>query len=138
MKNKDKKNSAGLTLVEVLLSIVILSIGVSTLMLATNRCLTVIKRAQNRDIAQNLIRQINTDHPIVKIDLDEKIENGDFEKFENFSWKREILFADLESTPGLFLINLTISWLEKGKNSSETISYYIYAPEAESVSRKIN
>ena len=84
MKNKDKKNSAGLTLVEVLLSIVILSIGVSTLMLATNRCLTVIKRAQNRDIAQNLIRQINTDHPIVKIDLDEKIENGDFEKFENF------------------------------------------------------
>ena len=63
MKNKDKKNSAGLTLVEVLLSIVsVLSIGVSTLMLATNRCLTVIKRAQNRDIAQNLIRQINTDH----------------------------------------------------------------------------
>ena len=83
MKNKDK-NSSGLTLVEVLLSIIILSIGVSTLMLATNRCLTVIKRAQNRDIAQNLIRQINTDHPIVKIDLDEKIENGDFEKFENF------------------------------------------------------
>ena len=75
---------------------------------------------------------------LVKIDLDEKIENGDFEKFENFFWKREILFADLESTPGLFLINLTISWLEKGKNSSETISYYIYAPEAESVSRKIN
>ena len=138
MKNKDKKNSSGLTLVEVLLSIIILSIGVSTLMLATNRCLTVIKRAQNRDIAQNLIRQINTDHPIVKIDLDEKIENGDFEKFENFFWEREILFADLENTPGLFLINLTISWLEKGKNSSETISYYIYAPEAERVSRKIN
>ena len=138
MKNKDKKNSSGLTLVEVLLSIIILSIGVSTLMLATNRCLTVIKRAQNRDIAQNLIRQINTDHPIVKIDLDEKIENGDFEKFENFFWEREILFSDLENTPGLFLINLTISWLEKGKNSSETISYYIYAPEAESVSRKIN
>ena len=138
MKNKDKKNSSGLTLVEVLLSIIILSIGVSTLMLATNRCLTVIKRAQNRDIAQNLIRQINTDHPIVKIDLDEKIENGDFEKFENFFWEREILFSDLENTPGLFLINLTISWLEKGKNSSETISYYIYAPEAESVLRKIN
>ena len=30
----------------------------------------------------------NTDHPIVKIDLDEKIENGDFEKFENF-FRRE-------------------------------------------------
>ena len=115
MKNKDKKNSAGLTLVEVLLSIVILSIGVSTLMLATNRCLTVIKRAQNRDIAQNLIRQINTDHPIVKIDLDEKIENGDFEKFENFFWEREILFADLEKHTRVILDKSYYFMVRKGK-----------------------
>lgn len=138
MKNRYKKNSAGLTLVEVLLSIIILSIGISTLMLATNRCLIVIKRAQNRDIAQNLIRQINTDYPIEKIDLKETIENGNFEDYEDFFWEREIIFADSEKTPGLFLINVTISWLERGKNSNEKISYYVYAPEAESISRKIN
>ena len=136
-KNKYKKSS-GLSLVEVLLSIVILSVSISSLMIATNKCLVVLKRAQNRDIAYNLIRQIDTDYPIQKSELDEKIESGSFKNYDNFTWEREIIFEDFEKTPGLFLINLTVMWSEKGNISNEKISYYIYAPEAESVSRKIN
>ena len=137
--NKIKyKKSSGLSLVEVLLSIVILSVGISALMIATNKCLVVLKRAQNRDIAYNLIRQIDTDYPIQKNELDEKIESGSFKNYDDFTWEREILFEDFEKTPGLFLINLTVMWSEKGNASNEKISYYIYAPEAESVSRKIN
>ena len=136
-KNKYKKSS-GLSLVEVLLSIVILSVSISALMIATNKCLVVLKRAQNRDIAYNLIRQIDTDYPIQKSELDEKIESGSFKNYDNFTWEREIIFEDFEKTPGLFLINLTVMWSEKGNISNEKISYYIYAPEAESVSRKIN
>lgn len=137
--NKIKyKKSSGLSLVEVLLSIVILSVGISALMIATNKCLVVLKRAQNRDIAYNLIRQIDTDYPIQKSELDEKIESGSFKNYDDFTWEREILFEDFEKTPGLFLINLTVMWSEKGNVSNEKISYYIYAPEAESVSRKIN
>ena len=137
--NKIKyKKSSGLSLVEVLLSIVILSVGISALMIATNKCLVVLKRAQNRDIAYNLIRQIDTDYPIQKNELDEKIESGSFKNYDDFTWEREILFEDFEKTPGLFLINLTVMWSEKGNVSNEKISYYIYAPEAESISRKIN
>ena len=137
--NKIKyKKSSGLSLVEVLLSIIILSVGISALMIATNKCLVVLKRAQNRDIAYNLIRQIDTDYPIQKNELDEKIESGSFKNYDDFTWEREILFEDFEKTPGLFLINLTVMWSEKGNVSNEKISYYIYAPEAESVSRKIN
>ena len=137
--NKIKyKKSSGLSLVEVLLSIVILSVGISALMIATNKCLVVLKRAQNRDIAYNLIRQIDTDYPIQKSELDEKIESGSFKNYDDFTWKREIFFEDFEKTPGLFLINLTVMWSEKGNVSNEKISYYIYAPEAESVTRKIN
>jgi len=137
--NKIKyKKSSGLSLVEVLLSIVILSVGISALMIATNKCLVVLKRAQNRDIAYNLIRQIDTDYPIQKNELDEKIESGSFKNYDDFTWEREILFEDFEKTPGLFLINLTVMWSEKGNVSNEKISYYIYAPEAESVSQKIN
>ncbi len=137
--NKIKyKKSSGLSLVEVLLSIIILSVGISALMIATNKCLVVLKRAQNRDIAYNLIRQIDTDYPIQKNELDEKIERGSFKNYDDFTWEREILFEDFEKTPGLFLINLTVIWSEKGNVSNEKISYYIYAPEAESVSRKIN
>ena len=137
--NKIKyKKSSGLSLVEVLLSIVILSVGISALMIATNKCLVVLKRAQNRDIAYNLIRQIDTDYPIQKNELDEKIESGSFKNYDDFTWEREILFEDFEKTPGLFLINLTVMWSEKGNVSNEKISYYIYAPKAESVSQKIN
>ncbi len=137
--NKIKyKKSLGLSLIEVLLSIVILSIGISALMIATNKCLVVLKRAQNRDIAYNLIRQIDTDFPVNKSELDEKIERGSFKNYDDFTWEREVLFEDFEKTPGLFLINLTVMWSEKGNISNEKISYYIYAPEAESVSRKIN
>ena len=137
--NKIKyKKLSGLSLVEVLLSIIILSVGISALMIATNKCLVVLKRAQNRDIAYNLIRQIDTDYPIQKNELDEKIERGSFKNYDDFTWEREILFEDFEKTPGLFLINLTVIWSEKGNVSNEKISYYIYAPEAESVSRKIN
>ena len=107
-------------------------------MIATNKCLVALKRAQNRDIAYNLIRQIDTDYPIQKNELDEKIESGSFKNYDDFTWEREILFEDFEKTPGLFLINLTVMWSEKGNVSNEKISYYIYAPEAESVSRKIN
>jgi len=137
--NKIKhKKSAGLSLVEVLLSIIILGVGISALMIATNKCLIVLKRAQNRDIAHNLIRQIDTDFPILKIDLDEKLEKGNFENYNNFKWEREILFSDFELTPGLFLINLTVMWSERGNDCNEKISYYVYAPEAESISREIN
>ena len=120
--NKIKyKKSSGLSLVEVLLSIVILSVGISALMIATNKCLVVLKRAQNRDIAYNLIRQIDTDYPIQKNELDEKIESGSFKNYDDFTWEREIFFEDFEKTPGLFLINLTVMWSEKGNVSNEKL-----------------
>ena len=66
MKNKCIYNKKGLTLIEVLLSIVILSIGVSVLMVATSQCLSVIHNAKKQNIAQNLIHQLNAENPIDK------------------------------------------------------------------------
>ena len=110
--NKIKyKKSSGLSLVEVLLSIVILSVGISALMI-TNKCLVVLRE---RKIAilhiilfVKLILIINS-----KNELDEKIESGSFKNYDDFTWEREILFEDFEKTPGLFLINLTVMWSEK-------------------------
>ena len=99
--NKIKyKKSSGLSLVEVLLSIVILSVGISALMIATNKCLVVLKRAQNRDIAYNLIRQIDTDYPIQKNELDEKIESGSLKIMMILHGKREIFLKILKKHPG--------------------------------------
>lgn len=43
----------GLTLVEVLIALVILSVGVSSMMVAMSRCLSVVRTARNREVARD-------------------------------------------------------------------------------------
>ena len=131
MKNKCIYNKKGLTLIEVLLSIVILSIGVSVLMVATNQCLSVIHNAKKQNIAQNLIHQLNAENPIDKENIEELSESGDFSDYNDFSWYRDIILIDEEERPGLYLINTRINWLNRGKDKTEEINYYIYAPNNE-------
>ena len=133
MKKKLLKLKNGITLVEVLLSIIILSIGIAVLMLATSKCLSVLKSAKNQNIVQNLIPELNFEYPIEKVDLQELYESGNFKKYDDFSWSREIEMVDEFEKPGLFLIKTKIYWIERGKNIFEEVNYYIYAPEAESI-----
>ena len=133
MKKKLLQLKNGITLVEVLLSIIILSIGIAVLMLATSKCLSVLKSAKNQNIVQNLIQELNVEYPIVKVDLQELYESGNFKKYDNFSWSREIEMVDEDDNPGLFLIKTKIYWTERGKNIFEEVNYYIYAPEAEDI-----
>ncbi len=131
MKNKCIYNKKGLTLIEVLLSIVILSIGVSVLMVATSQCLSVIHNAKKQNIAQNLIHQLNAENPIDKENIEELSESGDFSDYNDFSWYRDIILMDEEERPGLYLIHTRINWLNRGKDKTEEINYYIYAPNNE-------
>ena len=64
----NKHMCSGLTLIEVLLSLVILSIGISSMMFAMNQTLSIIRTARNRN-TQNLIRRIDVEFPIEKVDF---------------------------------------------------------------------
>jgi prepilin-type N-terminal cleavage/methylation domain-containing protein len=132
------KRKRGFTLVEVLLALVILSVGVSAMMIAMGQALSVVRTARNREIAQSLIRRIDLDFPIEKIDLEELTESGTFDDMEGYYWTREILMVDEEERPGLFLIRSRIDWSERGREAFEEIQVYTYAPEAESVTSEVN
>jgi len=132
------KRKKGFTLVEVLLALVILSVGVSAMMIAMGQALSVVRTARNREIAQSLIRRIDLDFPIEKIDLEELTETGTFDDMEGYYWTREILMVDEEERPGLFLIRSRIDWSERGREAFEEILVYTYAPEAESVTSEVN
>ena len=134
---KKKRTCCGLTLVEVLLALVILSIGVSSMMIAMSQALSVIRTARNREIAQNLLRRIDLDYPIEKIDYEESIESGEFNDLEGYYWTREILLIDDEERPGLFLTRTRIEWSERGRDAFEEVQLYTYAPEAESITSEI-
>lgn len=127
----------GMTLIEVLIALVILSVGVSSMMLAMSRCLAVVRTARNRETARGLIQRVDIEYPIEDVDLEEFSEEGDFEDIEGYTWFREILMVDEEERPGLFWVTTRIQWSEKGRDAFEEITIYKYAPDAESVTREL-
>jgi len=134
--NRKSTTKAGMTLIEVLIALIILSVGVSSLMVAMTRCLAVVRTARNRDVARSLLRQVDVENPIDRKTIEETLETGDFEDNAGFTWSREILMVDEEERPGLFLVTTRIQWSERGRDAFEEVVGYKYAPNAESVTRK--
>ena len=135
MKKKPTSRS-GMTLIEVLIALIILSVGVSSMMVAMSRCLAVVRTARNRDVSRNLLRQVDIENPIDRKTIEETSESGDFEDHEAYTWYREVIMVDEEERPGLFLVTTRIQWSERGKDAFEEIVAYKYAPDAESVTRE--
>lgn len=127
----------GLTLIEVLVALVILSVGVSGLMMAMSRCLAVVRAARSRDVARGLIQRVEIEHPIEKVDMDEMSDSGDFDDLPGYVWFRDIVMVDEEERPGLFEVTTRIQWSERGRDAFEEITVFKYAPDAEAVTSKV-
>lgn len=126
----------GLTLIEVLIALVIITVGISSLMGAMSSCLGVVRTARNREVARGLVRRVNVENPIDRKKITETTDSGDFEDVDGFTWWREILLVDEEERPGLFLVTTRVQWAERGRDTFEEITTYNYAPESESITRK--
>ena len=118
------------------MALVILSIGVSALMMAMSRCLAVVRTARNREMARGLIQRIDVENPIESVEMGEFSESGDFEKPDGYTWFREIMMVDEEERPGLFLVTTRVQWSERGRDTFEEITTYKYAPDAESITKE--
>ncbi|MDF7825558.1 prepilin-type N-terminal cleavage/methylation domain-containing protein [Pontiellaceae bacterium B12227] len=127
----------GLTLVEVLLALVILSVGVSSMMMAMSRCLAVVRTARNRDVARGLVQRIDLEFPIEEVDMAELSESGDFDGLDGYTWFRDIEIVDEEERPGLFFVTLRVQWAERGRDAFEEVSMFKYAPNAESITSEV-
>ena len=134
--NRKSASKTGMTLIEVLIALIILSVGVSSMMMAMSRCLAVVRTARNRDVARSLLRQVDVENPIDRETIEETSESGEFEDAEAYTWYREIIMVDEEDRPGLFLVTTRIQWSERGKDAFEEIIAYKYAPDADSVTRE--
>jgi prepilin-type N-terminal cleavage/methylation domain-containing protein len=126
----------GLTLIEVLIALVIITVGVSSLMGAMASCLGVVRTARNREVARGLIRRVEVENPIDRKKIAETTESGGFEDVEGYDWSREILLVDEEERPGLFLVTTRVRWSERGRDTFEEITTYNYAPESENLTRE--
>ncbi len=129
-------SKTGMTLIEVLIALIILSVGVSSMMVAMSRCLSVVRTARNLNVSRNLLRRVDIENPIDRKTIEETTDSGDFEDVEGYTWEREILMVDEEERPGLFLVTTRIVWSERGRDTFEEITTYKYAPDAESVTKE--
>ncbi len=135
MENK-LASKIGLTLIEVLIALIILSVGVSSMMVAMSQSLSVVRTARNLNVARNLLRQIDIENPIDRKTIQETSESGEFEDIKGYRWEREIIMVDEEERPGLFLVTTRVIWSERGRDAFEEITQYKYAPDAESVTKE--
>jgi prepilin-type N-terminal cleavage/methylation domain-containing protein len=134
---ESSSSKKGLTLIEVLIALVILTVGVSSMMLAMSRCLAVVSTARKREMARSLLRRVDVEHPIDRVTIEESDESGEFDDYEGYVWLRNVIMVDEEERPGLFLVTTRVQWAQRGRDSFEEIMTYQYAPDAESVTREL-
>ena len=121
---------AGLSLVEVLMAILILGIGISSLVMATSRCLAVVRKARNFEIARRLLGEVELTDPLIPGEIEAGEESGNCESpYRDWRWTRTVEEDENDEESGLFKITMRIYWSEKGRETYEEVITYLYSPE---------
>lgn len=124
------RSRAGLTLIEVMLTMVILTIGGIVLISSVSQCLAVVRAARLYNHAHTLLARIELEHPLFDEDVQVGTERGRFSgaEYGNFEWMRVTeVVGDEEDR--LFEVRTRVSWARRGQTGFEEVTYYRYAPE---------
>lgn len=122
----------GMTLVEVMLAVAILSVGLSALLVAASRCIAVIRSARQYQEAQWVMGLGDLEHPIEITEETEDVmdfEVSDVEYTDGFVYSREI--EDDEDEDGLYVVRTRVTWAGRARDLKEEVVGYIYFPEEE-------
>lgn len=120
---------AGLTLVEVMLAVAILSVGLTALLTAASRCIAVMKQAKNYQNAQWTLGLGEVDHPIERTNDVTVLEVAPVEYPNGLTFSREVEPLDEdteEGQVGLYIVRTRVTWSQHGKDSyEEAVSYVL-------------
>jgi prepilin-type N-terminal cleavage/methylation domain-containing protein len=117
----------GFTLVEVLLAVVILSLGLTVILTGTGRCLAVMKRARNYQNAIFALQKGEAEHPITAATNDIKNVEVRDEKYGEFTYSRTV--DDDKDKDGLHVVHSRVAWMERGSEVFEEVVCYVFCPE---------
>lgn len=121
---------AGLSLVEVMMAILILGIGISSLVMATSRCLAVVRKAKNFEIARRLMGEVELTDPLIPGEIEAGEDSGNFDPpYNEWRWTRTVEEDENDEESGLFKVTMRVYWSEKGRETYEEVLTYLYSPE---------
>lgn len=115
--------SDAFTLIEVILAVLILSVGVTVLLTAASRCLAVFKIAKLRQNAIWVLDLAELEYPLIATNNVKRLEVDETEYGDGFVFSRVI--EDDEDEDGLYLVRQTVKWKERGGYSSEEVVRYV-------------
>jgi prepilin-type N-terminal cleavage/methylation domain-containing protein len=117
----------GFTLVEVLLAVVILSLGLTVILTGTGRCLAVMKKARTYQDAIFALQKGEAEHPLTTVTNDIKNLEVQAENYGEFTYSRTI--DEDTDEDGLYVVHSRVAWTERGKESFEEVVCYVLSLE---------
>lgn len=127
MKTSGRRSRQGLTLIEVILAVALLSLGVVAILTAASRCLAVMKQARNYQTAQWVLAMGELEHPLRYDDdiMDLEVDPEIYE--DNFVFSRTV--EEDEDEDGLFAVRTRVSWAAQETEAYEEVWRYVLGPE---------
>ena len=119
-------SDAGMTLIEVVLAVAILSVGIVVLSDAAAKCLSMIRLAKNYQIAHAVIQQGELDYPMLPDEYGE-MQNLNVQEVtyqEKFQFSRTS--TESEDEDGMYVVHTAVSWSDRGQNRQEEVVGYLY------------
>ena len=113
----------GLTLIEVILATAIMAMGLSVLLVASSRCLAVMKAAKNYQSAQWVMSIAECEYPIDATNDVKKLEIDPKEYLKGFTYSRTV--EDDEDKDGLYVVRCRVTWTERNKDAFEEAVRYV-------------
>ncbi|MBN1674510.1 MAG: prepilin-type N-terminal cleavage/methylation domain-containing protein [Kiritimatiellae bacterium] len=121
----------GFTLVEVILAIAIASTALLALLVAATKCLRVARVAKNYENARHFLERLEAAHPIGEDDIAQGESSGECEgPPEGYAWTRSVEPVG-EERDGLYRVRTRIHWSDRGSNTFEQVTTYVYLGEKE-------
>ena len=124
-KLSKQRNSAGFTLLEIMIALAIISIALTALLSLGNRTIAVHDRLQKITqatlLAQHKMSEVETSSTSATLSGEE---NGVFEEPNDiFSWKVDYSDTPL---PSIKMVSVTVSWGEENNNETVTLDSFVY------------
>ena len=116
---------SGLTLVEVLLAMAILSLGLFSLTAAASRCLAIMRTAGQYHTARAVLDQGSLEHPLIRYRRD--VYNLDVSPVDypgGYVFERSS--EELEDEEKLYVVRTSVSWNRRGNEARIEIWDYLY------------
>ncbi len=124
-KQSNQRNSAGFTLLEIMIALAIISIALTVLLSLGNRTIAVHDRLQKITqatlLAQHKMSEVESSSTSVTLTGDER---GVFdEPNDMFSWKIDYSDTPL---PSIKMVSVTVSWGEENNNEEVTLDSFVF------------